>query len=150
MCSSDLGDIIYLLDGNTFNITSTTSINKSLKFTSNRNNKPSISDINSSSYVKSLQFMNRFEQYLYITPKHNHNNIPDIYNIILNESNLFMDLDDYVKKLLNGENNILDVYNTKFFNKGNIIGLRNYDFTKFMEKMYQLRKIMDMDKLLDI
>lgn len=110
----------------------------------------SISDINSSSYVKSLQFMNRFEQYLYITPKHNHNNIPDIYNIILNESNLFMDLDDYVKKLLNGENNILDVYNTKFFNKGNIIGLRNYDFTKFMEKMYQLRKIMDMDKLLDI
>ena len=110
----------------------------------------SVSDINNLLYVNSTQFMNRFEQYLYITPKHNHNNIPEIYNLMLNDSNLFIDLNDYVKKLLNGENNILDVYNTKFLNKGNIIGLRNYDFTKFMEKMYQLRKLIDMDKLLDL
>jgi len=110
----------------------------------------SVSDINNSLYVKSSQFMNRFEQYLYITPKHNHNNVPDIYNLFLDESNLFMDLNDFVKKLLNGENHILDVYNTKFFNKGNIIGLKNYDFTKFMEKMYQLRKLIDVDKLLDL
>ena len=53
-------------------------------------------------------------------------------------------------KLLNGENHIFDVYNTKFLNKGNIIGLKNYDFTKFMEKMYQLRKLTDVDKLLDL
>jgi hypothetical protein len=94
--------------------------------------------------------MNRFEQYLYITPKHNHNNIPDIYNLLLDESNLFMDLNDFVEKLLNGENNILDVYNIKFLNKGNIIGLKNYDFTKFMEKMYQIRKVTDMGKLLNL
>jgi len=110
----------------------------------------SVSDINNLLYVKSSQFMNRFEQYLYITPKHNHNNIPDIYNLFLDESNLFMDLNDFIKKLLNGENHIFDVYNTKFLNKGNIIGLKNYDFTKFMEKMYQLRKLTDVDKLLDL
>lgn len=109
----------------------------------------SINDIKNSSYVRASQFMNKFEQYLYITPK-SINFVPDIYKPSLLETNLFIDIDTLIEKILNGNNELLDMYNIKYMNKGNIIGLKNFNFTEFMEKMYKLRQYIDMDKLLNI
>lgn len=100
----------------------------------------SINDTTSSYYVKSSQFLNRFEQYIYITPKCLHFDVPDIYKQVINESDIFLDINDIIKRILNGENNLLDTYNAKFINKGNIVGLRNCDYSTFMELIGNLRE----------
>jgi hypothetical protein len=100
----------------------------------------SINDTTTSYYVKSSQFLNRFEQYIYITPKCLHSDVPEIYKQVINESEIFLDINDIIKRILNGEKNLLDTYNAKFINKGNIVGLRNCDYSTFMGLIGNLRE----------
>ena len=100
----------------------------------------SITDINSAYYVRASQFFTRFEQYIYITPKCLHFDVPENYKQVIEKSEIFLDMNDIIIRLLNGENNLLDTYDIKFINKGNIIGLRNCDYNKFMELVGNLRE----------
>ena len=99
-----------------------------------------ITDLSSGYYVKSSEFLNKFEQYMYITPKSTYADLPEIYKEIINDDNIFMDLDKIISRIMNGENHLLDTYNVKFINKGNLIGLRNCDYNMFMNKIINLRK----------
>ena len=40
------------------------------------------------------------------------------YKEIINDDSIFMDLDRIIKRIMNGENSLLDTYNVKFINKG--------------------------------
>lgn len=100
----------------------------------------SITDINSSYFVRASQFLTRFEQYIYITPKCLHFDVPENYKQLIETSDIFLDMNDIIIRLINGENNLLDTYDIKFINKGNIIGLRNCDYNKFMNLIQNLRE----------
>ena len=103
----------------------------------------SITDLSGGYYVKSSEFLNRFEQYMYITPRSTYADLPEIYKQIITDDSIFMDLDNIVYRIINGENHLLDTYNVKYINKGNIIGLRDCDYNKFMNKLINLRKSID-------
>lgn len=110
-----------------------------------------IHDINNDNYVRASEFMNSFEQYLYITPNIRNIDIPDIYKDVILDNNMFIDINDIITKILNGDNTMFDSYNTKFLNKGNIIGLKNCDYKYFMDKISSFRKfILDNDIYDDI
>jgi 5'-3' exonuclease len=118
----------------------------------NKNNElnkifQSISNINNDNFVRASEFMNSFEQYLYITP--NIKNIPETYKEILTDNNIFIDINEISKQILNGDNTMFDSYNTKFLNKGNIIGLKNCDYKYFMEKIGNFRKFMSEIEIYD-
>jgi 5'-3' exonuclease len=100
----------------------------------------SITDTTSQYYVRACDFMNKFEQYMYITPKSSYAELPEIYKEIINDDSIFMDLDKIIQRISNGENQLLDTYNVKFINKGSIIGLRDCDYNTFMNKFMNLRK----------
>ena len=98
-----------------------------------------VSDINNDTYVKAIDFMNSFEQYLFITPNIKKLNIPEIYKNIINDDNIFIDINEIINKILNGDKTLFDTYNVKFLNKGNIIGLKNCDYKYYMNKVSSLR-----------
>jgi 5'-3' exonuclease len=100
----------------------------------------SLTDINSNNYVRASQFLNKFEQYIYITPKCLHMDVPENYKKVIDDSEIFVDINDLIKRILNGENNLFDTYNAKFINKGHIIGLRECDYYKFMNTLGNLRE----------
>ena len=99
----------------------------------------SISDVNSETYVKAIDFMNSFEQYLFITPNIKNINVPEIYKNIIYDDNLFIDINSIINKILSGDKTLFDTYNAKFMNKGNIVGLKNCDYKFFMNKVSTLR-----------
>jgi len=110
----------------------------------NKNNEfnklfQSVSDINNDTYVKATDFMNSFEQYLFITPNIKKMNIPEIYKNIINDDNIFIDINEIINKISTGDKTLFDTYNVKFLNKGNIIGLKNCDYKYYMNKVSSLR-----------
>jgi hypothetical protein len=125
-------------------------MNRSDKLYNMYNLYNSISDINSNYYVSPSKYMNTLEQYLYITPKNVlQNNIPEVYKDILNDSNLFIEIETFYKKIIdniNGINNVdnninlLESYNTNSINKLNIIGFKKSSYYDFMSKILPLRQ----------
>ena len=107
-----------------------------------------ISNINSNLYTSPLQFMNNFEQYLYITPKNMLNNIPDIYKDLLNDIDIFPNIQDIGKKILNGDKSLIELHDSKYINKINIIGFKKCNFNTYMNKIYEIRKNIDYDSIL--
>jgi 5'-3' exonuclease len=105
----------------------------------------SITDLSSGFYVKSSDFLTKFEQYMYITPKSNYAELPEIYKEVITDESIFMDLDKIANRIVNGENHLLDTYNIKYINKSNLIGLRDCDYNKFMNKILNLRKFNEID-----
>lgn len=101
-----------------------------------------ISDINGDYYVSSSHYINTFEQYLYITPKHIlKNNVPEIYKDILVDEIIFTNIDPFYEKIKNGEKNLIETYDVKSLNKANIIGFRKPLYIDFMEKIIFLRTL---------
>ncbi len=98
-----------------------------------------VHDINSFYYVKPSEFMNTLEQYLYITPKVSHTNIPESYKQIIEDENLFPNIDDIAERVLNGDNNLIETYNSKHLNRANIIKFKKCNYNFFMNKMINLR-----------
>jgi 5'-3' exonuclease len=109
-----------------------------------------ISDISSETFVKATDFMNSFEQYLFITPNINKIDIPEIYKNIINDDNIYIDINNIIHKILNGDKTLFDTYNTKFLNKGNIIGLKNCDYKYFMNKVSSLRTYMNDNDIFNV
>ena len=108
----------------------------------------SVSEIDGGNYVSPSQYMNALEQYIYVTPKHIlKNNIPEAYKEILDDFNLFTDLDDFYMKIKNGDTNILESYDAKNINKTNITGFRKLPFPMFMEEIISMRKFNDIKDL---
>jgi len=101
-----------------------------------------ISDITSEYYVSPSQYMNSLEQYLYVTPKHIlKNNIPEIYKEILNDSDLFIEIEKFCENIKNGNNLLLESYDAKIITKFNIIGFKKSSYYEFMSKIIPLRKL---------
>lgn len=78
---------------------------------------------NSEYYVSPLNFMNKLEQYLYITPKQLIHNIPEQYKEIIEDNNIFPDIDN------------INLYE----NKINIVNFKKNNFNEYMNKIYKLR-----------
>ncbi len=104
-----------------------------------------IHDTNSFYYVKPSEFMNTLEQYLYITPKVAHSNIPEIYKQATEDDNLFPNIDDIAERVLNGESNLIETYNSKHLGKANIVKLKKCNFNYFMNKIIGLRNKINYD-----
>lgn len=104
-----------------------------------------ISIINNDNYVSSTQFINKVEQYLYVTPKALHTNIPEIYKTITENDELFPDLVNMANKVLNGEQDLIETYDCKFLTKANIIGIKNHDYNYFASKIINFRNQIDFD-----
>ena len=66
-------------------------------------------------------------------------NIPEIYKNIINDDNIFIDINEIINKISTGDKTLFDTYNVKFLNKGNIIGLKNCDYKYYMNKVSSLR-----------
>ena len=84
--------------------------------------------------------MNKLEQYIYITPYDHHINIPEIYKEIVEDNELFPNIKDIAERVLNGESNLIDTYDSKFLNKSHIIGLKKINYNNFMTKCINIRE----------
>lgn len=109
----------------------------------------SISDISSEYYVSPSQYINSLEQYLYITPKHIlKNNIPDIYKEILNDSNLFIEIEKFYEEIKSGNITLLESYDSKTITKLNITGFKKSSYYDFMSKILPLRKLNEYEPII--
>jgi 5'-3' exonuclease len=107
-----------------------------------------INSIDGEYYVTSKQFINKLEQYLYVTPKAMHTNIPEIYKTITDNDELFPDLINISNRVFNGEQNLIETYDCKFLTKANIIGIKNHDYNYYETKIINLRNEINLDMYL--
>jgi hypothetical protein len=107
-----------------------------------------INMINGENYVSSTQFINKLEQYLYVTPKALHINLPEVYKTIINDDELFPDLIDISNKVFNGDQTLIETYDCKFLTKANIIGIKKHTYDYYSTKIINLRNQIDFDMYL--
>ncbi len=108
-----------------------------------------VSDINSEYYVSPSHYINTFEQYVYITPKHIlKNNIPEIYKDILIDEAIFTEIDTFYEKIKNGEKHLIETYDNKSINKSNITGFRKSSYADFMGKIIFLRTLNEIESII--
>ncbi len=107
-----------------------------------------INMINGENYVSSTQFINKLEQYLYVTPKALHINLPEVYKTIINDNDLFPDLIDISNKVFNGDQTLIETYDCKFLTKANIIGIKKHTYDYYSTKIINLRNQIDFDMYL--
>ena len=80
--------------------------------------------------------MTRIEQFIFITPKAKHNDIPDNYKEFINNELIFPNVDDTIKKIIDKDTNInIDCFNIRYFNKCKLIDIINYDVNNFISKI---------------
>ena len=109
-----------------------------INFVTDRDYK-NINDIHSSMYIKPVNFLNSLEQYLYVTPNKMIRNIPESYNNFITNDELYPNISEYAKRILDGDTNILDGYDIKTINKTNIIGFQRNNFEIFYNNIIKLR-----------
>ncbi len=107
-----------------------------------------INIIGGENYVNSTQFINKLEQYLYVTPKALHSNIPEVYKSITEDEDLFPDIVSLANKVFNGEKNLIETYDCKFLTKANIIGIKKNDYNYYVSKIINFRNEINFDMYL--
>lgn len=99
----------------------------------------SVSDVNGVLYKKSHEFLSRVEQFMFITPKCKHYDIPDNYKNLMDDLDIFPNLDETINSLLNKNNKNIDSFNIKYLNKCKLIGLVNHNINNFFTKLNTYR-----------
>jgi 5'-3' exonuclease len=99
----------------------------------------SVNNIHGEFYVKSHNFLTRIEQFIYITPKAKHYDIPDNYKNITNDEIVCPNVDNIVNEILEGKYNNIDCFNIKYLNKFKLNGILNYDINNFITKIKNYR-----------
>ncbi len=103
----------------------------------------SINNFNSIHYIPQHLFMNELEQYIYITPYDKlKDDVPRIYIDKLNEVNYFMNFDDIVNDILDGNAHYhIDCGKSSFLNKCSLLNLRKVSCNDFMKSVIGLRNL---------
>jgi hypothetical protein len=99
-------------------------------------------------YVSSTQFINKIEQYIYVTPKALYSNIPEVYKRIIDDEEIFPDIVNMSHKVFNGEQHLIETYDCKFLTKGNIIGIKKHTYNYYASKIINLRNQINFDMYL--
>jgi 5'-3' exonuclease len=86
-------------------------------------------------------FMTKLEHYIYVTPKNKQKDVPHIYDDIINNINMFPDLNSIVDDIWSGNNtnNIIDCRRIPYFNKCNLLTVPFVKFNEFMKLVIPLR-----------
>ncbi len=103
----------------------------------------SINNFNSIHYVPQHLFMNELEQYMYITPYEKlTSKVPQIYIDTLKEANYFMNFDEIINGILNGNaHDYIDCGKSTYLNKCNLLNLRKVNCNDFMKSIISLRNM---------
>jgi len=83
--------------------------------------------------VERKTFFNRYEQMLYTVPVNKIKPIFDAYKDILSNQSIFPDMDDYVKKILNSEENYIDCRKITFIIKCSLKKVLDLSFDEFRQ-----------------
>jgi uncharacterized protein YdiU (UPF0061 family) len=102
-----------------------------------------VTDTNKSTsqFVDRHDFMNKLEQYLYVTPKNKQIDVPKRYKAILSNPTLFPDLDLIAKGIIEEQRgkDLIDCRRTSFLNKCHLTTVKTITYEEFMKEVLPLR-----------
>jgi len=107
-----------------------------------------ISDVINNLYLYDVDrknFLNRYEQMLYITPVNKIDLVISGYENLLMDKSLFPDMELYTDKIWNFENGNIDCRRITFITKCDLKKIKNYEFEYFKEKINKYRKFFTKD-----
>jgi len=99
----------------------------------------SINDSSKSNYVLRKDYMTKLEHYMYITPVNKQHNIPERYEIIKENNQIFPKLDIISEEIIEGRGiRLIDCRRTAFLNKCHL-SIDTVSFTDYMNLIKPLR-----------
>lgn len=98
-------------------------------------------DSTTSQFVDRDVFMNKLEQYLYVTPKNRQSDVPERYKTILLNTTIFPDLDAIAKGIIEEHRgkDLIDCRRTSFLNKCHLLTVKIISYEEFMKEILPLR-----------
>ena len=97
----------------------------------------------SKNFVDKAQFMTTLEQYIYVTPKNKHSDVPTEYKTIIDSfTDSFPDMNELTEKIWTGTDNskYIESKRISYFAKSNLKSVKFPDYNEFMGKFNSLRK----------
>jgi 5'-3' exonuclease len=93
-------------------------------------------------FIDKNKFMTTLEQYIYVTPKNKHIDVPDEYKKIINDdTDSYPDMDELSEKIWNGTDNtkLIESKRISYFAKCNLKSVKYMDYNEFMKNIKSLR-----------